>query len=240
MDFAGERAAGGTLAACDVVRRWSALPERGVLFDFNGTLSDDEHILLEVYTELFAARLGWSMSPAEYFGDLVGRSDREIIERAVARHGSGSAAGTGELLRLRSEMYRRKVALDSPITAAAAELAGRLAAAGVPLGVVTGAQREEVHYVLGMSPVAGHISVVVTEEDVSAGKPDPEGYLLGARGLGLDPGQILVFEDSAAGVRAATAAGMHCIGVTGSAGVTGLTGVTTALVARLEPALLDV
>ena len=53
-------------SARDVIREWAALPRRGVIFDFNGTLSDDEPILLEIYTELFAEHLGWQMTAAEY------------------------------------------------------------------------------------------------------------------------------------------------------------------------------
>lgn len=58
----------------------------------------------------------------------------------------------------------------------------------------------------------------VTAEHVSASKPDPEGFLLGARRLGVDPADCVVFEDSDAGIQAARAAGMRVIGVgTGSA-----------------------
>ena len=52
-------------------------------------------------------------------------------------------------------------------------------------------------------------SVMVTAEDVSRGKPDPEGFLLGARRLGVRIEDCLVFEDSPAGVAAAKAAGAH-------------------------------
>ncbi|KAJ1726859.1 hypothetical protein LPJ61_004915 [Coemansia biformis] len=48
---------------------------------------------------------------------------------------------------------------------------------------------------------------LVAAEDVALGKPDPEGYLRGARALGLDPAEVVVFEDSPYGVMAAAAAG---------------------------------
>jgi beta-phosphoglucomutase len=54
---------------------------------------------------------------------------------------------------------------------------------------------------------------VIAEEDVSNGKPHPEGFLAAARMLNRRPGDVLVFEDSVPGVRAAVAAGMHCIAV---------------------------
>lgn len=53
----------------------------------------------------------------------------------------------------------------------------------------------------------------VTAEAVSASKPDPEGFLLGAQRLGVDPADCIVFEDSEAGIQAARAAGMRVIGV---------------------------
>jgi sugar-phosphatase len=54
---------------------------------------------------------------------------------------------------------------------------------------------------------------LVAAEDVDAGKPDPEPYLRGARLLGLAPARCVVIEDAMSGVRAATAAGIRCIGV---------------------------
>lgn len=55
--------------------------------------------------------------------------------------------------------------------------------------------------------------LAVTAESVSASKPDPEGFLLGARLLGIDPEECIVFEDSGAGIQAGLAAGMRVIGV---------------------------
>ncbi len=48
---------------------------------------------------------------------------------------------------------------------------------------------------------------MVTAEDISAGKPDPEGYLLAARRLGVAPAGCLVFEDAEPGILAGKAAG---------------------------------
>lgn len=56
-------------------------------------------------------------------------------------------------------------------------------------------------------------ALTVTAESVSASKPDPEGFLLGASLLGIDPADCVVFEDSGAGIQAAHAAGMRVIGV---------------------------
>ncbi|MCP2330158.1 HAD-IA family hydrolase [Actinoalloteichus caeruleus] len=55
--------------------------------------------------------------------------------------------------------------------------------------------------------------VVVTAEQVAKGKPDPEGYLLAAERLGVEPTRCVVLEDAPVGWDAATAAGMRCVGV---------------------------
>jgi mannitol-1-/sugar-/sorbitol-6-phosphatase len=61
-------------------------------------------------------------------------------------------------------------------------------------------------------------ATMITADDVSNGKPDPEPYLLAASALGCDPETCLVFEDAPSGIRAAKSAGMTVIGVSTSAG----------------------
>ncbi|QRM56781.1 HAD-IA family hydrolase [Sinorhizobium sp. BG8] len=56
--------------------------------------------------------------------------------------------------------------------------------------------------------------VIVTAEDVTIGKPAPDGYILGAQRLGVDPADCLVFEDVAAGVIAGERAGAHVMVIT--------------------------
>lgn len=194
-----------------VVRDWAATENPAVIFDFNGTLSDDEPILYRIFAELFASHLDWTMTREDYLRDLLGHSDREIIEKAIARRGTG--ADVEHLLQLRKQRYRELVADDNPIRPDTVELVRVLAANDVPMAIVTGAQRDDVMAVLDNSPAGEFIDIVVAEEDVSRGKPDPEGFLGGAARLNRLPASTLVFEDSIPGVRAARAAGMRCIAV---------------------------
>lgn len=226
-------------AARGVLATWAGRADRGVIFDFNGTLCDDEPILLEVFTEIFAERLGHDLAPAEYDERLRGLSDREIVDEVVSRSAGDRGALVDELLALRAERYVAKVAEESPVRPGTVALVQRLAEAGVPMAIVTGAQRLEVAHVLGGSPVGAHLSVVVSEEDVSRGKPDPEGFRLGASRLGLDPGSVLVFEDSVPGATAALAAGMSCLVVSPVDPSPELAAVAAGVVASLDPALLD-
>jgi HAD superfamily hydrolase (TIGR01509 family) len=194
-------------------------PARAVLFDFNGTLADDEPVLEQVFGEIFMAYLGWRMTPHDYSSRLAGRSDREIVEIAVAERGGG-LAGNGplveRLLALRRERYQCLVEESQPIRPSASALVEALAASGHRLGIVTGAEREDVDFVLARSDIGGHFSAVVAGGDVLRGKPDPEGFLTAAARLEVEPAHTVVFEDTVPGVRAAVAAGMRCVAVTGT------------------------
>jgi beta-phosphoglucomutase len=202
-------------SATDVIETWLRSERPAVVFDFNGTLSDDEHILFDIFRDLFGAHLGWAMTAKDYRDELLGRSDREIIQRAVARHGRGTDQEVSELLRLRQGVYKQRIADRNPIADATVRLVKLLADNQIPIGIVTGAQREDVLAVLDGSPAGELVNVLIAEEDVSNGKPHPEGFLAAARMLDRRPDDVLVFEDSVPGVRAALAAGMHCIAVGG-------------------------
>lgn len=209
---AGEQAA----AVRGVVRAWAATPGRAVIFDFNGTLSDDEPLLFTLYTDIFARQLGWTLSADEYFTRFAGRSDRTIVEMAVAQAAPGDGSRVLAMLAARRRGYRELVTARSPIAPATAELVRFLHGLAIPLAVVTGAERADVDLVLGASGLDTAFRTVVTDEDVTHGKPHPEGFLLAANRLETEPSAALVFEDSTYGISAAQAAGMRCIAVAGT------------------------
>ncbi len=66
---------------------------------------------------------------------------------------------------------------------------------------------------IGIDPPA-----VITADDVTAGKPDPEPYLAAAAAVGAEPADCVVFEDTAPGVTAAQRAGAAVVGVVGNPG----------------------
>lgn len=214
---------------------------RGVILDFNGTLSDDEPILFRIFAELFQSHLGWTMTPADYYDGLAGHSDREIIQLAVAAHSTRPPveleALVDTLLAHRRARYREIVAERSPIRPEAQDLVRELAARGIALAIVTGAQRADVDHVLAHSDIGDHFAVIVAEEDVENGKPEPEGFVTAARLMELAARDIVVFEDSVAGIRGATAAGMRCIAVLGTHDEATLRAETSDVVPALSPAV---
>ena len=79
--------------------------------------------------------------------------------------------------------------------------------------LVTTASRVNVLAVLERKRIADLFDTLVTGDDVSRHKPDPEAYQLAARRLGVAPALCLAFEDSAVGVASAQAAGMRVVAV---------------------------
>ena len=210
-------------AALDEIRFRGGIRARAAIFDFNGTITLDEHLICEIFQELLEP-LGVSVTTELYFRELVGLDDAALLERVLAQHGlSLDEAAVGSLLRRRIDLYLDRAAARSPIRPGSRELilelAGRL-----PIGVASGAFREEVELVLGRGRLLDCFQAVVTLEDVSRPKPDPEAYELALSRLNfrgrpmLAPSDVVVFEDSGPGVRAARAAGMACIAVLGTLG----------------------
>ena len=181
------------------------MPPRGVVFDFNGTLSNDEPILCDVYRELFG-ELGRPLSEAEYYEHLAGHTDEEIFERWLGRR---EPSLVGE----RVARYRARAA-DGRTIDEETRAAVRYAAERVPVAVVSAAVRSEIEHVVAAAGLAGVFATIVSEDDVERGKPDPEPYLRAATALGVPPGELLAFEDSEPGLASAKAAGLRVVALT--------------------------
>lgn len=84
----------------------------------------------------------------------------------------------------------------------------------IPMAIATSALNPSAYGKLDILGIADYFKAVITADDVSKHKPDPEVYLTAAQKLGIDKTRCVVFEDSVAGVTAGKAAGMKVIGFT--------------------------
>jgi sugar-phosphatase len=170
-----------------------------VLSDLDGVLVDSR-AAIERGWRLWAAGHGLAEPPAEalhgrtsaaVIADLAPHLDAVaeaiVVERIQTEHGGAVAAlpGAADLL---TQWPRARLAIVTSGTRGLAT--ARLRAAGLPVP-----------------------AVLITADCVSRGKPDPEGYLLAARELGVEPSDCVVLEDAPAGVEAGLAAGMHVVGI---------------------------
>ena len=143
---------------------------RALIFDFNGTLSDDEPILCEIFIHLFAEH-GKPLSAQEYFDELAGLSDPEIVRTWLGHDHPDVDAVIAE----RVERYRAAVAGGSSVPERV-RLAVRYAAERVPLAICSGAAHAEIEPVVEASGLEPLFRGIVAADDVVEGKPHPEGY----------------------------------------------------------------
>jgi HAD superfamily hydrolase (TIGR01509 family) len=178
------------------------MPVLGVVFDFNGTLSDDEPVLCEIFMHLFAEH-GKPMSAQEYFDRLAGLSDPEIVRRWLGDDHPDVEAVIAE----RIVLYQDAVDDGSSVHEHVRE-AVRYAATRVPLAICSGAARAEIEPVVEAAGLAACFRAIVSSDDVVHGKPDPEGYRKALAAVGVAPADSLVVEDTEAGIASARAAGV--------------------------------
>ena len=116
---------------------YAAVACRAVIFDFNGTLSADEPILYAIYAGLFAEH-GRPLSEADYYDQLAGLSDPEIVHRWLGRRDDAEHVVSQRVTR-----YREAVA-DGATIGPAVRRAVAFAAARVPVAIVSGAAEAEI------------------------------------------------------------------------------------------------
>jgi beta-phosphoglucomutase-like phosphatase (HAD superfamily) len=135
---------------------------------------------------------------------------------------SGAQATDADVARLvaaKKPIYMELIVGTLVIFEGAADIVRRRAALG-PVGIVSGALRAEIEHALGVIGVRDAISFIVSADDTTRCKPDPEGYALGLKALdeAVPTGprarsHVIVIEDSLAGIQAAKAAGLRCAAV---------------------------
>lgn len=181
-----------------------------VIFDVDGVLVDSYNAHYQSW-QLFCGERGLEMTHAQFIATF-GRTSREIIKELWPNHVASEAA-VAELDDRKEALFRELLAHDFPTMDGAVELIDRLHDEGVLLAVGSSGPPENVGLVLDALGRRSVFGGVVTGDDVTRGKPNPQVFLLGAERLGASPSNCVVIEDAPVGVAAAHAAGMKCVAV---------------------------
>lgn len=183
----------------------------GVLFDYNGVLVDDEHLQHQAMAEV-AEKYAIELSDRIYNDLCLGRTDAEGFENVQNAFPQLADVSIGQLIAQKVTRYQKIVQEGSIMYPEIRDLIEKMHQE-CKLGVVTGALSLEVEPVLDRAELTQFFACVITANDISRGKPNPEGYLKGIGALGLEPASVVVIEDTPTGIRAAKAAELACIAV---------------------------
>ncbi|MDU5308465.1 MAG: HAD family phosphatase [Varibaculum cambriense] len=169
---------------------------KGLLLDLDGTLIDSEHTHLAAYRRMFTAK-GWQIAASE-MEIFKGRPGPEVFQ---SEPGPWSGLDPEKLgLEARSYVDIRR---DPPRIFAGAREIMQLK---IPKCLVTSAWRQWAQLAARLLDAPASLKVI-SQEDIRAGKPAPEPYLVGAKTLGIPVSSCIVIEDTTSGVISARRAG---------------------------------
>lgn len=193
-----------------------------VIFDFDGVIVDTEPLHYRAFQEVLNP-LGISFSWEEYVKTYMGFDDRDAFNEAFKGHSPVITAESLQALIEQKALCFIDI-IKSGIHAypAVVELTRAIHENRTPLAISSGALRSDIDPILKMLGIADCFDVIVTAEDVSKSKPDPECYKLAHKMLEgiwerrISPENVVAIEDTPAGIAAAKGAGLSVIAVTNS------------------------
>ncbi len=182
---------------------------RAVVFDLDGLMFNTELIYDELGDALLSRR-GKVMTPDLKLA-MIGRRPQESLQLMIDMH---SLTDSVQELMDESQATFFEIAAGrlAPMPGLH-ELLDHIEVCGLPKGVATSSSHGYVQRIVGPFGLLPRFSVILAAEDVTQGKPHPEIYLKAANKLGIEPGEMMVLEDSQNGTNAAAAAGAVAIAV---------------------------
>lgn len=195
---------------------------KAILLDFNGVIIDDEPIQMQVYKEILKGE-GIDLTDEDYYSSL-GMDDKTFVDAAYRRVGKTPETNKVlEITQAKTEKWSEIIAEDLPLFDGVENFVRKMSNE-FALGIVSMAGRYEIDLVLEKAGLTDCISTIVSANDVSKCKPDPECYREGFRRLDLarianghlpmTHSECLVIEDSPPGIVAARRAGLPTLGIT--------------------------
>ena len=193
---------------------------KAVIFDFDGVIADSEALHYDALNAVFN-RYGVDVPKDVHWQKYLGYSDRENIEAVNIDYGmQWDDAKVQVLIDEKKVVFDELIVSSSIIIDGVAIFIQRLTDGGVRRAVCSGALRSDIDLMLAGTDFKDAFETIVSADDVTSGKPDPEGYLLALNKLNengatpIEANQCVVIEDSHWGLEAAAAAGMHPVAVT--------------------------
>ena len=182
---------------------------KAILWDMDGVIAMSGEYHYEAYRELFG-EMNVPFNREQYFDELFGVRNWTII-RTVA--GDLPREEIERLAERKEEKFRRIARGKIEALPGAKAMIQRASEAGLKQAIVSSTPCANIDLVLDELGLREAFGTIVGEEDAEKGKPDPEGFLVAAERLNVEPAACVVIEDAPAGIEAGNAGGMRTIGV---------------------------
>lgn len=178
-----------------------------IVFDKDGTIFDSEQIYCQSWVE--SAKAFNVHFSADMYDQFVGVRAVECFERAQKMFGEDFPMD--EFIKYNRAWIDKRKDQGMPIKPGFSEFFERAKQTQLPLALVTSSARESAEHSFTGTDFRRYFDHTVTGDEVSHAKPSPECYLLASKKLAVPPSEMLVFEDSSAGVTAALEAGCQTV-----------------------------
>jgi tRNA threonylcarbamoyl adenosine modification protein YeaZ len=184
-----------------------------VIWDMDGVIVDSGRLHMRAWQEIFV-KMGVNYTETD-FRNTFGKVNKDIISyKLKGKLTEGFLRTTGQEKEERFRALVKEEGIEPQ--AGAPGLIEALDREGFRMALASSAPRLNVELILNQLRLRHFFQAIVSEEDVTRGKPDPQPFLLAAERLGAMPEQSVVIEDAPAGIEAAHRGGMHAVGVTTS------------------------
>lgn len=197
---------------------------RAILFDFDGVLVNSEMIHFLAF-EKAGRDAGMVITQEQYFSEAIGFDDRGVWKQLAKAHNlSLDPATLLQLMAYKAQVLKDLIQQKTYSALPGVEALVRGLWRNYPLAIVSGALREEIELMCDGIGLRDCFRVIVAAEDVSKGKPDPEGYLQACEELSrihgktIKPANALIFEDAPRVIERARKIGFQTVGVPTSYG----------------------
>ncbi|MGI8555617.1 MAG: HAD family hydrolase [Pyrinomonadaceae bacterium] len=195
---------------------------RAIIFDFNGVIINDEPVQLKAYQEILKTN-GINFTEEDYY-KCAGMDDERFVRHHFEQAGKTlTDERLNEITAQKTAHWKKQIDAEMPLFAGVENFIKKCARR-FALGIVSMANRGEIEYILTRTALADNFTAIISAEDVSECKPNPECYLKGFQKLDavqlaqkhypLVHRECLVIEDSPAGIRSAKRVGMEVLAVT--------------------------
>ncbi|HEY8954549.1 HAD family phosphatase [Chitinophaga sp.] len=187
------------------------LQQKAFLFDLNGTMINDMEYHLEGWYNMLN-KLGANL-PREIVRSHMYGKNEELLVRVFGKD-HFTAQQMEKIAHEKEVLYQEAFRPHLELIAGLPAFLEKAAAAGIPMAIGSAANTFNINYVLDNLHIRHYLKAIVSADDVTTSKPDPEVFLKCASELGVSPANCIVFEDAPKGVEAAQNAGMEAIVLT--------------------------